>query len=112
MVFQIRRTLTAFSLVGLAFGAATGCGGQGTETTCTTSACTVTFDRGVDAEASILGIKVQLVGVKGDRVTLTVAGQRVTVPVGGESQADGVNVAVQEVTEDKVVVRVSTGGGG
>lgn len=106
MTSRFRYRLAALSFVPLVF-AAVGCGGQGTETQCSISACTVTFDRGVDAEASILGMKVQLVGVKGSRVMLDVAGQQVTVPAGGQTTAEGFNIAVQEVTQDTVVVKVS-----
>jgi hypothetical protein len=37
---------------------------------------------------------------------IEVAGQRVSVPVGGETQAQGFAVGVQEVTETAVVVRI------
>ncbi|NKY25343.1 hypothetical protein [Nocardia gamkensis] len=83
--------------------------GPGTKTDCALSGCTVTFARGVDAKASILGIEAKLVGVNGNLVTLSVGGQEVTVPVGETRSADGSTVAVQEVTDDKVVVKISTG---
>ncbi|HEU5159208.1 MAG TPA: hypothetical protein VFU43_19585 [Streptosporangiaceae bacterium] len=111
MTSRFRYRLAVLAFVPLVFVAA-GCGGQGTETQCSLSACTVTLDRGVDAEASILGMKVQLVGVKGSQVTLNVAGQEVTVPAGGQTTAEGFNVAVQDVTQDTVVVKVSRQGGG
>jgi hypothetical protein len=110
MIFPIRRALASVSLALLAFGAA-GCGGDGADTSCSINSCTVTFNRGVDASASILGVKAELVDVKGDQVTLKVAGQPVTVPVNGEQQAGGFNVAVQSVTDDNVVVKISQSGG-
>lgn len=99
-------------LVLLPLGAVTACGGEGTSTDCSINACTVTFDRGVDANASILGIKAELVGVEGNNVTLRVAGQQVTVPVDGQQEVEGFSVAIQSVTQDNVVVKISRGGGG
>ncbi|MCM6776805.1 hypothetical protein NDR87_22010 [Nocardia sp. CDC159] len=83
--------------------------GPGTTTNCDLTACTVTFARGVDAKASILGVEAKLLAVDGNMVTLEVAGQKVTVPVGETQPADGRTVTVQEVTSDKVVVRIATG---
>ncbi|WP_181723183.1 hypothetical protein [Nocardia gipuzkoensis] len=83
--------------------------GPGTKTDCAVSGCTVTFARGVDARASILGIEAKLIAVNGNLVTLSVGGQEVTVPVGETQSADGSTVTVQEVTDDKVVVKISTG---
>ncbi|MGH3391278.1 MAG: hypothetical protein ACRDOO_20615 [Actinomadura sp.] len=111
MIFPIRRTLVTVPLALLLFGAA-GCGGEGSNTNCSINSCTVTFNRGVDASASILGIKAELVDVKGNQVTLNVGGQRVTVPVNGEQQAEGFNIEVQSVTDENVVVKISQGGGG
>ncbi|WP_228838456.1 hypothetical protein [Nocardia amamiensis] len=90
-------------------GAACTAEGQGTKTDCTVSGCTVTFARGVDAKASILGIEAKLIAVNGNLVTLSVAGQEITVPVGETQSTDGRTVTVQEVTNDKVVVKLSTG---
>ncbi|MGH3390253.1 MAG: hypothetical protein ACRDOO_15400 [Actinomadura sp.] len=108
----MRRALATALLALLAFGAAAGCGGEGSDTNCSINSCTVTFNRGVDASASILGIKAELVDVKGNQVTLKVGGQAVTVPVNGEQQAEGFNIEVQSVTDENVVVKISQGGGG
>jgi hypothetical protein len=75
---------------------------------CSTSACTVTFDRGVQAESSVLGVDVKLVGVDNGVVRLEVAGTAVSVPVDGSAQAQGFDITVQKVTDDEVVVRVQT----
>jgi hypothetical protein len=112
MIPPLRRALVTVPFALLALGTVTGCGGEGTDTSCSINSCTVTFDRGVNASASILGVKAELVGVKGDQVTLKVGGQTVTVPVNGEQQAEGFNVSVQSVTQDNVVVKISQGGGG
>lgn len=102
-------TLSAFAL--LLPLAATACtiNGPGTTSECTVSGCTVTFERGVSAKASVLGIEAELVSVNGDLVTLSVGGQQVTVPVGESQAANGMDVRVSEVTDDKVVVVLATG---
>src|SRR5688500_5641979 len=50
-------------LAGLALGAAVlaGCSSEGARTDCGLDACTVTFDRGVDASANILGVEAKLI---------------------------------------------------
>lgn len=82
-----------------------GCGGdgEGADVDCGLQECTVTFDRGVDAQASVFGLDVKLVKVDGQDVTLDVGGNSVTVPAGGQSEG----IAVREVTADTVVVVVS-----
>ncbi|MDO3646554.1 hypothetical protein [Nocardia mangyaensis] len=101
-------TLSAFALL-LPLASACTMTGHGTTTECAVSGCTVTFDRGVSAKASVLGIDAELVAVDGDLVTLSIGGQRVTVPVGESEAAGGTNVRVSEVTPDKVVVVLATG---
>lgn len=108
--FAIRRKLAAVPFVLLPFGAVAACGGENTETDCGANACTVTFDRGVEANASVLGVKAELVKVEGRMVTIKIAGQTVTVPVGEGEQAEGFDVSVQSVTDDQVVVKFSGGG--
>ncbi|MBC8090814.1 MAG: hypothetical protein H7Y15_02520, partial [Pseudonocardia sp.] len=62
-VAQRAIVLVATVLVGA--GALAGCGGgEGTSTSCTLNACTVTFDRGVDTSVSVLGIDARLVDVQ------------------------------------------------
>lgn len=100
-------------LVALVFGLAlAGCGGEGTTTSCSLdSSCTVTFDRGVDAEAQILGVEARLVKVEGSDVTIEVAGEQVTAPVGQPVNAGDFQVEVEEVTDSEVKVKISAGGG-
>ncbi|MEU0540783.1 hypothetical protein [Nocardia sp. NPDC005978] len=83
--------------------------GPGSKSDCTISGCTITFTRGVNAKASVLGVDAELVAVNGNTVTLKVAGQEVRVPVGETQPADGMNVTVQEVTTDQVVVKIASG---
>lgn len=101
-------TLAAFALLPLA-GSACTITGAGTTTECAVRGCTVTFDRGVDAKASVLGLEAELLAVDGDVVTLRVGGQEVTVPVGQSEPASGLDVRVSEVTADTVVVVLDTG---
>ncbi|WP_396447847.1 hypothetical protein [Actinomadura sp.] len=109
--FPLRRKLAVLPFALLPLGALAACGGENSRTSCDVDSCTVTFDRGVDASASILGVKAELVKVQGDLVTLKIAGQQVTVPVGdGEQEAEGFNVSVQSVTQDNVVVKISNAG--
>ena len=70
------------------------------------------MDRGVDASASVLGVDVTLKSVEGQQVTLDVAGNTVTVPVGADGTANvgGLNVTVQSVTDDQVVLQITGGG--
>ncbi|QKW35353.1 hypothetical protein HUT06_15985 [Actinomadura sp. NAK00032] len=108
--FPLRRKLAVLPFALLPLGALAACGGENSDTSCGVNSCTVTFDRGVDASASILGVKAELVKVQGEMVTLKVAGQTVTVPVGDGEQAEGFNISVQSVTQDNVVVKISNSG--
>ncbi|TYK47811.1 hypothetical protein [Actinomadura decatromicini] len=109
--FPLRRKLAVIPFLLLPLGALAACGGENSKTDCNVNSCTVTFDRGVDASASILGVKAELVKVQGQMVTLKVGGQTVTVPAGGDGeQAEGFDVSVQSVTKDQVVVRISANG--
>lgn len=102
-----RLTATMLAVLALAVGGATACGGEGSQTNCSLDGCTVTFQRNGPAEASVLGVKTKLAGVEGDTVRLEVAGQTVTVPVGGEATAEGFTIGVERVTDTEVVVRVT-----
>jgi len=101
-------TVTAAIVLGLIFGVGglTACSSDNVD--CTTNACTVTFDRGVDAESSVLGVDVKLVGVDNGVVKIEVGGTTVSVPVDGSAQAEGFDITVQKVTDEQVVVRIQT----
>ena len=83
------------------------CGGQGTDTRCGVDGCTVTFDRTGGAQVSVLGVSARLLGVENQVARVEVAGQTVSVPVGGEAQAGGFTVRVEQVTDAQVVVSIS-----
>ena len=88
------------------------CGGEGTSTRCSLSDCTVTFQRGVDANISILGADMRLVGAGDNQATLEVAGQQVQLQVDQAAQVGGFEVRLTQLTEQQAVVQVTQGGGG
>jgi hypothetical protein len=96
---------TAFAALATACLVA-GCATAGTQTNCGLDGCTVTFPRSGDTSVSVLGVQARLVGVQDGTAELEVAGQRVTVPVGGQTEAGGFTVGVERVTDKEVVVRV------
>jgi hypothetical protein len=108
--FPVRRKLAVLPFALLPLGLLAGCGGENSETSCGVNSCTVTFDRGVEASASILGVKAELVKVEGQLVTMKIGGQTITVPAGDGQQAEGFDVSVQSVTKDQVVVKISNNG--
>lgn len=101
---------TAIAIAVLTTGMTSGCSGEGSDVSCDLETCTVTFDRGVDAEASVLGVTVTLVSVENDTVTLDVNGSQISMPAGDTDQsteAGGLNVSVDEVTSDQVVLTIT-----
>ncbi|WP_026405862.1 hypothetical protein [Actinomadura rifamycini] len=105
-----RRKLAILPVLLLPFGAVAACSATNAETDCGVNSCTVTFDRGVEASASILGVDAELVSVQGETVTLAIEGNNITLPVGDGEQgeeAEGFDVSVKSVTQDKVVVEIT-----
>ncbi|MGW1061712.1 hypothetical protein [Micromonospora sp. NBC_01412] len=97
-------------LAGLALGVAllAGCSSEGASTDCGLDACTVTFDRGVEASATILGVEAKLVGAQGDQVTVEVAGEQLSLTVGQQAtEVGGFAVTLDSVTDQEVKIRVS-----
>lgn len=99
-----RRLATVAAALVIGLGGLTACSSD--NVSCSTNACTVTFDRGVEAESSVLGVKVKLVGVDNGVVKVKVSGTTVSVPVDGSAQAQGFDISVQKVTDSQVVIRV------
>ncbi|MFI7607233.1 hypothetical protein ACIBTV_19120 [Micromonospora sp. NPDC049366] len=101
-------------LAGLALGVAVlaGCSSEGADTDCSIAgSCTVTFQRGVDASASILGVDAKLVGVQGDQVTVEVAGEQVTLLAGQQAaEVGGLAVTLDSVTDKEIKIRIAQGG--
>ncbi|HZM75723.1 MAG TPA: hypothetical protein VFC19_08340 [Candidatus Limnocylindrales bacterium] len=83
-------------------------GGEGTDVDCNLDRCTVTFDRGADAKASVLGVEAKLVSVEGDKATVEVAGERLTLTVGQPAtEAEGLQVTLDSVTDTQVKIKIS-----
>lgn len=112
MTRRTHRLLAPLVMVlGLLFAAPAlaACSNEGSKTDCSTNKCTITLDRGADASASVLGVKVKLIKVEGDMVTLEVAGQRVTVPKGDPTESGGNTIEVKKITDDNVVIDIAIG---
>jgi hypothetical protein len=104
--FVIRRAVLSVMSVLAALVLVAGCGGGNSQVDCGLDGCTITFPRSGDVAVSVLGVEARLVGVQDSAAQLEVAGQQITVPVGGETQAGGFVVGVDRVTDTEVVVRV------
>jgi hypothetical protein len=102
---MVRRVVLSAMSVFAALVLVSGCG-QNSQVDCGLDGCTVTFPRSGDVAVSVLGVEARLVGVQDGTAQLEVAGQQITVPVGGETEAAGFVVGVQEVTDTEVIVRV------
>ncbi|MDW5326009.1 hypothetical protein [Plantactinospora sp. KLBMP9567] len=101
-------------LAGLALGVAVlaGCSSEGATTDCGLDACTVTFKQGVNAQTSILGVEAKLIGVDGDKVTLEVAGEQLSLTVGQQAtEVGGLYATVQSADQEQVVVRIGRNAG-
>jgi hypothetical protein len=103
-----RRAASALAAAALGLAVLAGCSSEGAETDCSLDACTVTFDRGVEASANILGVEAKLVGVQGDQVTLEVAGEQLTLTAGqAATEVGGLAVSVQSADTETVVVQIA-----
>ncbi|MCI4065358.1 hypothetical protein MRQ36_23445 [Micromonospora sp. R77] len=97
-------------VAGLTLGVAllAGCSSEGASTNCGLDACTVTFDRGVNASASILGVEAKLIGAQNDQVTVEVAGEQLSLTMGQQAaQVGGLQVSLDSVTDQQVQIRVA-----
>ncbi|NJC85080.1 hypothetical protein [Planosporangium mesophilum] len=100
--------LVAGAVLGLTL--LTGCSSEGASTDCSLDACTVTFDRGVNASASVLGVEAKLVAADDQKVTVEVAGQQLSLTVGQPAvDAGAVSVSLESVTDSNAVVRIARG---
>lgn len=99
------RLFAAVPIAALTLALMAGCSSD--NASCNGTTCTITFDRGVDAKASILGVDAELVSVEGQNVNLKIAGQPITVPANQDETSGNFNVKVTSVTKDNVVVTIS-----
>jgi hypothetical protein len=104
MTAPIARVIAAAAL-GLALLSACG---SNSDVSCGLDECTVTFDRGVEASASILGVEAKMISAEGDRVTMEVAGEQITLTVGqAATEVAGLQVYLDSVTDSQIGVRIS-----
>lgn len=107
-----RRAAGLLAAVALGVIVLAGCSSEGATTDCGLDSCTITFNRGVDARASILGIEARLIGVDGDKVTIEVAGEQLTLTVGQQAtEVGGLYATVESANEEQVVVRIGQNAG-
>lgn len=67
----------------------------------------MTFDRGVDATASVLGVEAKLVGVDGNQATVEVAGEQISLWTDQPAtEVAGLAVRLDRVDNREVVVRI------
>jgi hypothetical protein len=105
---QHRRAASIATGLALNLAVLAGCSSEGVETDCSLDACTLSFDRGVDASARILGVEAKLISAEDDKLTLEVAGERISTSVGEPAtEVGGVQVSVESVTDDQVVVKIA-----
>jgi hypothetical protein len=100
--------LGAAALLSLSLLTACGGSGEGSDVDCGLDQCTVTFDKGMDAKASVLGVEAKLVSAEGDKVTVEVAGERLTLTAGqAGTEAAGLRVTLDSVTDTQVKIKIS-----
>lgn len=93
----------------LAIGAVllAGCGSEGVSTNCRVDSCTLTFQRGVEASANVLGVEAKLVGVDGNQATVEVAGEQIAIWTDEPAtEVAGLAVRLERVNDREVVVRI------
>ncbi|MDP9796332.1 hypothetical protein J2S43_004844 [Catenuloplanes nepalensis] len=84
------------------------CSGEGYDTQCGLDQCTVTFDRGANASASVLGIEAKLVEVQGQVATFEVAGEQIGLTVGqAATEVGGFLVQLESLTDTQAAIEIS-----
>lgn len=88
-----------------------GCSSNGASTDCGLDECIVTFDRGVQAEASVLGVDARFVSAQDGVVTVEVAGERLSLSTDGQgTEVGGLWVSVHSADEEHVAIRIGRSG--
>ena len=101
-----RRAASLFAGAALGLAVLAGCSNDNVD--CGLDQCTVTLDRSVDASASVLGVEAKFIGADGDKVTVEVAGEQLSLTVGQQAvQVGGLNVSLASVTADDVSLSIS-----
>lgn len=107
MISTKTRLLLATPLLALALTTTSACSSENADCNVAQGQCTVTFDRGVNAKATVLGVDAEFVSATDSTVTLKIAGQQVTVPLDGQESSGDFNISVQSITKDQVVVQIA-----
>lgn len=82
-----------------------GCGSD--DVSCGLDACTVTYERGVQASASVLGVEAKLLSADDSSVTIEVAGEQIQLTKGQQAvEVGGLQASLESVTPDQVKVRI------
>lgn len=103
----LRRVAGGVAALALGTALLAGCGTEGASTNCRVDACTVTFDRQLDASASVLGVEAKLVGVDGNQATIEVAGEQISLWTDEPAtEVAGLAVRLERVDDREVVVRI------
>ena len=103
---RLARPAALLSAAALAAALLAGCGGSN-DVSCGLDACTVTYERGVEASASVLGVEAKLISADDNTVTVEVAGEQVQLTKGQQAvEVAGLQVSVAGITADQVQVRI------
>lgn len=93
--------------LGLGAAVLAGCGVQGSSAECGLDYCLVTFDRSVEAKATVLGVDAKLVGSDADSATVQVAGEQVSLSVEQDpARVAGLYVSLVAVNGEQAFVRI------
>ncbi|WP_344247996.1 hypothetical protein [Actinocorallia libanotica] len=112
MISSKTRLLLATPLLALALATTAACSSENADCNIAQGKCTVTFDRGVNAKAEVLGVNAEFVSATDTTVTLKIGGQELTVPLDNEQSSGEFDVRVQSITQEQVVVEITTNVGG
>jgi hypothetical protein len=77
MISSKTRLLLATPLLALALATTSACSSENTDCNVVEGKCTVTFDRGVNAKAEVLGVNAEFVSATDTTATLKIGGQQI-----------------------------------
>ncbi|WP_106398539.1 hypothetical protein [Actinocorallia populi] len=112
MISSKTRLLLATPLLALALAATSACSSENADCDIAAGKCTVTFDRGVNAKAEVLGVNAEFVSATDTSATLKIGGQELTVPLDSEQSSGEFDVRVQSITQEQVIIEITTNVGG
>jgi hypothetical protein len=101
-----RRTAALFAGAAIGLAVLAGCSNDNVD--CGLDQCTVTLDRSVDASANVLGVEAKFIGADGNKVTVEVAGEQVSLSIGQQAvQVAGLNVSLASVTPEDIKLTIA-----